>query len=42
MKTNPKLACAIGAILSGVGGGMAGVAMADETDTTTDQIQESP
>jgi outer membrane receptor protein involved in Fe transport len=39
MKANPKLACAIGAILSGVGGGMARVAMADEADAT-DQIQE--
>jgi iron complex outermembrane receptor protein len=39
MKANPKLACAIGAILSGVGGG-ARVAMAAETDTSTDQIQE--
>src|ERR1022692_504715 len=39
MKANPKLACAIGAILSGVGGGMARAAIADEADTT-DQIQE--
>ncbi|HEY1314291.1 MAG TPA: TonB-dependent receptor, partial [Steroidobacteraceae bacterium] len=39
MKANPKLACAIGAILSGVGGGMARTAIADEADTT-DQIQE--
>jgi iron complex outermembrane receptor protein len=40
MKGNPKLACAIGAILSGVGGGGVRVAMAAETDTSTDQIQE--
>jgi iron complex outermembrane receptor protein len=40
MKANPKLACAIGAILSGVGGGgIARAAIADEADTT-DQIQE--
>src|SRR5580693_7448858 len=39
MKANPKLACAIGTILSGVGGGMARTAMADEADTA-DQIQE--
>ena len=38
MKANPKLACAIGAILSG-GGGMARVSIAAEPDTT-DQIQE--
>jgi iron complex outermembrane receptor protein len=38
MKANPKLACAIGAILSG-GGGAARVAMAADPDTT-DQIQE--
>jgi outer membrane receptor protein involved in Fe transport len=40
MKANPKLACAIGAILGGVGGSAARVAMAAETDTSTDQIQE--
>jgi iron complex outermembrane recepter protein len=39
MKANPKLACAIGAILSGAGGGFTRVAMAAETDTS-DQIQE--
>jgi len=39
MKANPKLACAIGAILSGVSGGMARGATADEADTS-DQIQE--
>jgi iron complex outermembrane recepter protein len=40
MKANPKLACAIGAILSGVGAGSTRVAMAAETDTSVDQIQE--
>ncbi len=40
MKANPKLACAIGAILSAGGGGMARVATAADADTTVDQIQE--
>ncbi len=40
MKANPKLACAIGAILSGVSGGFARVALAAGADTAGDQIQE--
>jgi iron complex outermembrane recepter protein len=40
MKSNPKLACAIGAILGGSVAGFAHGAAATESDTSLDQIQE--